>query len=77
MDGITERCQEQRGDSIDVEGYSEPRLRHTEPGHGETRISYVSLEPGCRVVFGSHEPGSLAGQGRKHGSLHPMSARLC
>jgi hypothetical protein len=60
MDGITERCQEQRGDSIDVEGYSEPRLRHTEPGHGETRISYVSLEPGCRVVFGSHEPGSLA-----------------
>jgi hypothetical protein len=59
MDGITERWKSNGGDSIDVESYSEPRPRHTEPGRGETRISYVSPEPSCRVVFASHEPGSL------------------
>jgi hypothetical protein len=73
MDGITERWKSSGGDSIGVESYSEPRLRHTEPDRGDTRISYVSPEPGRRVVFGSHEPG----QCRKHGSLHPMSARPC
>jgi hypothetical protein len=65
------------GDSIGIESCSEPRLRHKEPGRRETRISSVPAEPGCRVVFGSHEPGSLAGQSRKHDSLHPTSAKPC
>ena len=51
------------------------RERRAQPSSPETNPSGVSPGPGGGVVFDSWEPGSLAGQGRKHGSLQPTSAR--
>ena len=51
------------------------RERRAQPSSPETNPSGVSPGPGGGVVFDSWQPGSLAGQGRKHGSLQPTSAR--
>ena len=51
------------------------RERRAQPSSPEMNPSGVSPGPGGVVVFDSWESGSLAGQGHKHGSLQPTSAR--
>jgi hypothetical protein len=75
LDGVGVDEHEMRRGEVTSSHPASPRAR-AQPSSPKTPPSSVSPEPSSRVVFGSCEPGSLAGQDRKHASLHPTSAGL-